>query len=75
MSLEQGGQSGHSQGKAGSSRSCVELATSVNTSPTVGAYLQSQADLWHAASAVHALQVQVSRRCTQDVLRVCAAVK
>jgi hypothetical protein len=56
-------QSPSRQQRSRGSRSCVELATSVNTSPTVGAYLQQQAELWHAASQVHSLQVQV-KRCT-----------
>jgi hypothetical protein len=62
-------QSPSHQQRSRSSRSCVELATSVNTSPTVGAYLQQQAELWHAASQVHSLQVQVRSYCPHNVVR------
>jgi len=44
-----------------SERSCVEMATSVNTSRTVGVYLHQQAALWQAAVRIPSLAVQLSK--------------
>ena len=44
-----------------SERPCVEMATSVNTSRTVGVYLHQQAALWQAAVRIPSLAVQLSK--------------
>ena len=41
--------------------SCVELATAVTTSLSVGAYLSQQATLWRAASRMSSVSVQLSK--------------